>query len=251
MQQQIELKAVLPNKASFDKVVASFGGNNLPTNDVEQQDNHFYDSFEGVHGEAGSFSFNGRLHDRGASLRLRVVRVGGVVCSAGLTLKDHCVYEDGSVSRWATRNAPLNVDQTNALLESTISVGQLLEDAVVNNVNSPVGEVATAVLGVLARCDTPNVAQLSHLTHVGSFHTARMVLNWSNATSQTGGLLTNLDHTTFSNGTERFELEVPNIQVPVQDVLEELSQVLRDELGIPFELGTESKYQVFLRNVSN
>ena len=241
MQQQIELKAVLPNKGAFDRIVTSFNGNMA---NAELQENHFYDSYEGEVGDKGSYSYNGRLHDRGASLRLRIVRnIYGQLQSAVLTMKDHCSYEGGSVSRWATRNAPLSAEQTNVLLANTTTVGQLLNAALVSETTGPIADVARAVSTILG-----SNAQLSHLNHVGSFHTSRLVLQWTNATSQTG-LIIHLDHTRFPHtAVERFELEVPNIEVPVQDVLEELSQALH-EMNIQFELGTESKYQVFLRNL--
>jgi uncharacterized protein YjbK len=78
---------------------------------------------------------------------------------------------------------------------------------------------------------------------LGGYRTLRDVRPWTDCHAQPG-LELRLDHTTYSFG-ERYEVEVADISVPVQDVVDELGERL-DKLGARYSLGHETKWQVLM-----
>lgn len=159
------------------------------------------------------------LLNSGAHLRLRFVNEDSV----GLSLKEHASYDSGASSRWATE---VSLDKLTGqrLAENPSLFFNLLQgNQVVDTLKQHFGDI--------------------NLQSIGGFETIRYIHKWDGCVSQPG-LLMRLDESHFTHGT-RFEIEVPGITVPVQDVLEEITAAL-SSLNVSFANAQESKLDFFL-----
>jgi adenylate cyclase class IV len=159
-----------------------------------------------------------QLGKRSTMLRIRLDSKKST-CVA--TIKEHTNVEGGSSLCWAQEETiPYAAGQ---LLKSEPNRFYELEDS--NLVKTLQGTY-----------------KISQLKYVGGFSTLRELYSWPTCVSQPG-LMIRLDHTTYPFGA-RFELEVPHIKVPVEDVVNELSTILTG-LGAKFTMGKQTKFEQF------
>ena len=92
---------------------------------------------------------------------------------------------------------------------------------------------------------------ISDLTSIGGFDNVRAVYNWPGGDRiQEGGLQFHLDRTEYPGGIVRFELEIPNVKVPVQDVLEEMKVEVLEKVVLKKVEGAKQKERVSLATQS-
>ena len=228
---QVEVKFVLEGVRDYDTLCSTWQREKVHSQ-TEVED-HFFD------GPAGELIANDHT-----ILRLRFVsqKCEGVVderwtktsgeraSRAFLTFKEGACCQEGSSMRWS-----MSVDLPLSLARTLI---QPKEDVI--HILSSIPEADSLVDAIR------NKHSIKALNHIGNFSTSRITYNWPIAKSQPG-LTLHLDRTVYPFG-ESFEIEVPNITVPVQDVINELSAVLNG-LQIHFRMGEESKFQHFVRGV--
>eukprot|EP00758_Cryptobia_borreli_P004187 Tbor_TRINITY_DN4233_c0_g1::TRINITY_DN4233_c0_g1_i2::g.23935::m.23935 len=233
MQQQVEAKVVIHTAQDFTTII-----NSLPKDDFITEDNHENHFFDGP---------NGELAGKQAVFRLRFIlpapcsdnnNTSNTVRSI-LTLKEHSGFEDGSTTRWS-RHSNIDADIGRAMIENPTTFFKNINCSSVSKTPSN-GQDNTGVCSIEELfAIMKDHFSLTSLVYVGGFNTRRTRFAWTTAKSQSG-LHIHLDHTVFPFG-ERYELEVPNISVPVQDVLEEVIQVL-DSLKVGYSMGHDTKFQ--------
>lgn len=240
---QVEVKALLDGPVSYKRVMTA-----LESQYVSQtlQENYFLDTP------------SRELFQQGSILRVRlfvanadaISQVYGSVtsvrhstsaashyASARLMVKEHAHVEDGSQVSW-TAEEPIPVEVALEILATPRRIYQLLSQAAV----SPA--TPDAILSRLER-EYPR-EHLEGLENVGSFTTLRSVFQFPQCTEQKG-LKMHVDKTLYPFG-ERFEVEVSGIEVPVHDVVNDVSQFL-NTAGAVFEFAEESKFQRFVHGV--
>ncbi|CUF74426.1 adenylate cyclase, putative [Bodo saltans] len=232
---QVEVKALIGSQETYNTTLSLLQGQFIRQ---DLQENHFLDT-------AGREFFA-----QGTILRIRLIAVpqsptnssqqeaighGSLLqySSAKLMMKAHTHVEDGSQISWTAEEA-IPVDTARAILTTPRQLYALLQAANI---------VSETILPRLER-EVPR-EHLDALEYVGSFSTLRTVCHFKSEAQP--GLVMHIDKTTYPFG-ERFEVEVPNITVPVHDVAEEVAAFLTAN-GIPFEFAEESKFQRFVHGV--
>ena len=201
----VEAKVELASEKDYEVVRNSL----LPNAQTSaEHENWFFDSEDNA------------LSRRGAMCRVRIDRAKGL-CVA--TIKEHADVTDGSSLCWAQEEAiPLGIGERLKQNPATFFDSSLENNNVVQSLKSKYG--------------------MTSLSFVGGFSTNRQTFLWAACQSQPG-LTLRLDKTTYPFGT-KYEIEVPHIRVPVEDVVHELTGVLQG-LGVTFQMGTGSKFQQF------
>jgi len=234
---QVEVKALLDGPLSYKRVLTA-----LESQYITQtlQENHFLDT-------------PGReLFQQGSILRVRLFVANSDAAtlqgyssaaanpathygSARLMIKEHSHVEDGSQVSW-TAEERIPVDVALAILATPRNIYQLLSQAA--------SSATTTTDVILSRLEREYPREhLEALEHVGSFTTLRSVYRFLQCTEQKD-LKIHVDKTTYPFG-ERFEVEVPDIEVPVHDVVSDVSTFLTS-VGATFEFAEESKFQRFV-----
>lgn len=220
---QVEVKALLDGPASYQKVMTT-----LESQFIRQdlQENHFLDTV------AREFYAQGTI----LRVRLIALQAGGgdnhssvQYTSAKLMMKAHTHVEDGSQVSW-TAEELIPVATARAILATPRQIYNLLAAA----------NIASQTILPRLEKDVPR-EHLNTLEYVGCFSTLRTACTFPSDTQP--GLIMHVDKTMYPFG-DRFEVEVPNITVPVHDIASEVSAFL-GRIGVPFEFAEESKFQRF------
>ena len=213
----VDVKFTLPTKRDAEIVRSALEGGLLRT---EIHENHFFDT-----------AAPHALIQQGSLLRLRQcrTRIAGqesATETANVALKEHAHVDSGSQVVWAGQDS----------ISPAASVELLHQPQ--NLYNSSILPKVSTLLQQL------NLS--APLVYIGSFQNHRDEFSWPGCQSQPG-LTIRLDQTSYPFGV-KYELEISGINVPVQDVVDELSQVLQS-LGAAFSLGTQSKFEHFTQGL--
>jgi hypothetical protein len=223
------LKFVLADASSYARVAAAFPQGGAPLLLMEDS---FLDTDDGL------LSRN--------SIMLRVRRIVAARGSgpdapaptAEVRAMQHSTVTDGCAQRWDT-SAPIDpavAERLYLLPGAEPVVLAELFDRLLSCCGAFLERIVSAATGQPA----PPVCRFVRL---GGYRTLRDARPWPACVSQPG-LQLRIDHTTYAFG-ERFEVEVADITVPVQDVVDELAQTL-ERAGARFTLGHETKWQVMM-----
>lgn len=159
--------------------------------------------------------------------------------TAEVRAMQHSTVTDGCAQRWDT-SAELDprVAEKIFLLpgDKPVVFGELL-DRLMASCGEFLEKIITTATG-----KSLNITKLK-FQKLGGYRTVRDTRPWLKCNSQPG-LNIRIDQTTYPFG-ERYELEVPDITVPVEDVIEELSDKL-ESIGAKFQRGHQTKWQVFV-----
>lgn len=227
---QVEVKALLDGPLSYKRVLTAsedhFSSRVL-------QENHFLDTSAR------------ELYAQGTILRVRLTVNHSATShaveaqhastepreytSAKLMLKEHTHVEDGSQVSW-TAEEDIPVHTALAILGAPRTIYAQL-----NSQQTP-----NRILSRLEK-EYPR-AHLEALEYVGCFTTLRSAYRFPQCREQ-ANLVMHVDKSVYPFG-ERFEVEVPNIAVPVQDVAADVATFLASA-GAVFEFAEESKFQRF------
>jgi adenylate cyclase class IV len=222
---QVEVKALIDSQESYNTALSV-----LQEQFIRQdlQENHFLDT-------AGREFFA-----QGTILRIRLIAFPHAnqqdalqYSSAKLMLKAHTHVEDGSQISWTAEEA-IPVDTARAILTTPRQLYSLLHAANI---------LSETILPRLER--EVSKEHLNALEYVGSFSTLRTVCHFKSEAQP--GLLMHIDKTIYPFG-DRFEVEVPNITVPVHDVAAEVAAFLASN-GVSYEFAEESKFQRFVHGM--
>lgn len=230
---QHSVKFVLADSTSYARVVSAFPQGSAPLVVME-------DSF---------LDTEDKLLSRN-SIILRVRRYVAARCHSGshhqangdlrpraeVRAMQHSTVTDGCGQRWDT-SADLDPTVAEKIFllpgNEPAVFGELLDRLL-----SSCGEFLRDIVSSATQNPAPPVCKFVRL---GGYKTLRDTRPWTDCQSQSG-LKLRIDHTTYAFG-ERFEVEVPDISVPVQDVVDELGAKM-EKLGAAFVLGHETKWQV-------
>lgn len=222
----VDVKVLLASKHDADVVRSALEPNLVQT---ELQDNHFFDTASKALIAQGSL-----LRVRHSVTQPAAPGAGGAAQgipppateSAVVALKEHAHVESGSQVVWAGQDS-IAPTVARTLLHHP---DQLLD-----------GDLLPRVAPLLRQLSLP-----LPLVYIGSFQNNRAEFQWPGCVSQPG-LAIRLDETVYPFGT-KFEIEVSGINVPVHDVIDELSAVL-DALAVRYSLSSESKFAAFVRGL--
>ena len=228
------LKFVLADSTAYARVAAAFPQSSHP---LVLMEDSFLDTEDRLLSR-NSIMLRVRRH---VAARGRADPNAELAPQAEVRAMQHSTVTDGCAQRWDT-SAPLDptVAEKIYLLPAapggeTLVFGELL-DRLLRSCGAFLERIVAAMTGQPA----PPVCRFVRL---GGYRTLRDTRPWPGCRSQPG-LVLRIDHTTYPFG-ERFEIEVPDITVPVQDVADELAQAL-ERVGAAFTLGHETKWQVMM-----
>jgi adenylate cyclase class IV len=210
---RVEAKVLLPGVMAYERLLARMITHHKRT-DVQR--NYFYDSV------------GGELSSQGAFLRVRANGHGHTI-----TIKEHSDVAEGSGISWQ-QEEPLPADVAASIIDN-LDISPLFQLR------------ASAIAGVLSqRFGLDPSGGCPPLRLIGGFENRRSVFAWPDAQGIQAGIELRIDETTFAGQAElRHEVEVPDVRVPVHDVLDVLQSTL-NRFGINAVLCERSKFQQML-----